>query len=379
VRFWRLIGGGVCVEQVDWLSLLALVERKSRLARERLTVAITDLFIPDALRLTDRERAVMSNLLGNLLTGVELDLRWRLVRRLTETGSVGSELARDLTDPDLELARPVLEGSDLVRDPALVDLVRMRAEEHLTVLGGQEQSGGPLARNVVEKLIQRDDPLLSRRAMEYLVAESRRLDRFDEPTLPLTEAPPDLAERLYWRASAALRTVLTTRFRLEPIQLERALDWATRHGIANLETNTGLASRAKRLSLRLHELDELSDQLLSRSFQEGRIYLFVAGLAERARLPLRPVWRIAVEPDPECWMILARAIEFSRDFAIEHLATLRALRPMSGLEGNNWVERMVAIYDQLPLESARSILEVWRREPEFQFALEQLSAPPKDT
>src|SRR3546814_17874489 len=49
---------------------------------------------------------------------------------------------------------------------------------------------------VIEALIRNPDAMLSRRAMEMLVAESKRVDRFQEPLLSRADLPPELAYRM---------------------------------------------------------------------------------------------------------------------------------------------------------------------------------------
>src|SRR3546814_10587860 len=59
--------------------------------------------------------------------------------------------------------------------------------------------------DVIEALIRNEDAELALQAVNYLVEESRRVDRFREPLLQRREMSPALAYRMFWWVSAALR------------------------------------------------------------------------------------------------------------------------------------------------------------------------------
>src|SRR3546814_14145445 len=84
-------------------------------------------------------------------------------------------------------------------------VVMRRAEEHrmaialrndvsVAVAEALLEKSGP---DVIEALIRNTDVMLSRRAMEMLVAESKRVDRFQEPLLARADLPPEQIGRAH--------------------------------------------------------------------------------------------------------------------------------------------------------------------------------------
>src|SRR3546814_19537168 len=107
--------------------------------------------------------------------------------------------------------------------------IALRNDVSVAVAEALLEKSGP---DVIEALIRNTDVMLSRRAMEMLVAESKRVDRFQEPLLDRADLPPELAYRMYWWVSAALRDYILKRFEIELTRRDTLCQSAARRGIA---------------------------------------------------------------------------------------------------------------------------------------------------
>jgi uncharacterized protein (DUF2336 family) len=361
------------VDEAGWTSLVERVQTRARAAHLRLPLMITDLFLPDDARLTDQQRALLGNLLGNLIRAVEMELRWRLVRRLGEMGLSPPALAADLINPDFDMALPRLERSQLLRDTGLFEVLRARMQEHMLGLAA-DKSGHRMS---VERWVQASESHIGRRAMEYLVAESRRMDRTGEPLVPPAELPDAVAQRLTWRVAAGLQLALEQRAALPALVVQSALDWSARQELALADPSAGLAARARGLCARLREQDEISDAWLLHVLQEGRAHLFAAGLAERAQAPARAVWHMVFEPDFEAFILLCRAAGVGRTATRDMLAQLQAAAQPTQASPLPLDEmRLLNLFDDVSAEQSTAIIAAWRIDPAFTEALAQLSDQP---
>src|SRR5690606_41858119 len=70
------------MSQTDLDKLLALAADRSSEARRELFHAIVDFFLPDRYRLTEQQRALMSDVLTKLLKTIEMDVRRNLAEML---------------------------------------------------------------------------------------------------------------------------------------------------------------------------------------------------------------------------------------------------------------------------------------------------------
>ncbi|MEX0300302.1 MAG: DUF2336 domain-containing protein [Kordiimonas sp.] len=361
-------------------ELLLLAKEKSSDARSRLVENITDLFLSDDGRLSEHERALMSDILGKLVSKVEADIRKELASTLANSGIDLPEVATMLAMDDAEIARPILERSSLLKDPDLVEIIRMRTDEHRMAIAMREEVSEPVSNalveygseDVIETLLNNHDSQLSKRAMEYLVAESRRVDRFQEPLLGRSDLPGDLAYKMYWWVSAALRKKILSEHKVDPIAFEQAVKRATSAVAVDSSDETSAYIRAQRLVRRMAENGELSVQFLLNSLRQQRVAVFVAGMAGLGNVDFRTAWRIFTDKGGESFAILAKAVGIERSqFTNIYLLVVQA-REGGAVKSPGVLKDIIALFDATSEENAKGALQVWQRDHAYQEAIEEL-------
>src|SRR3546814_3620949 len=110
--------------------LLDLAADRSRSARSELTHAIVDLFLPERHRLSDHQRAMMTDVLRKLIGSLEIEVRQYLVEALLRGPDPLPELQAVLAHDEIEVAQAILERSRVLQDQDLIDVVMRRVEEH---------------------------------------------------------------------------------------------------------------------------------------------------------------------------------------------------------------------------------------------------------
>ena len=94
----------------------------------------------------------------------------------------------------------------------MIEIIKHRTQEHMLVVAGRDAVSEDVSdalvdegdENVVEMLLRNSDAALSRHAMEFIVEQSKRVDRFQQPLLRRSDLTPELAHRMFWWVSAAL-------------------------------------------------------------------------------------------------------------------------------------------------------------------------------
>ncbi len=86
-------------------------------AHARVAAAIADLALPEAYRLSDRQRFTLSHLLGRLVGDIEDELRSALAAHFA--GDEDAPLRAALSSASLPIAMPVLEGGGALDDLGL--------------------------------------------------------------------------------------------------------------------------------------------------------------------------------------------------------------------------------------------------------------------
>lgn len=362
-------------------EMLSLAQSKSVTARTRLLENITDMFLSDEGRLSEHERALMSDILGKLIQQVEGDVRKQLAEILSRSNADIPDVVNMLANDDVEIARPLLENSALLKDPDLIEIVRMRTDEHRLSITLREEVSEQLSdalveygdEDVVESLLNNHDASISKRAMEYLVVESRRVDRFQEPLIQRADLPGDLAYRMYWWVSAALRKKIITDFEVDPLVVEETIKRAAKTVLTDVGEENNAYIKAQRLVRRMHENGELTPAFLSSAFKQQRVAVFVAGLAQLGQIDFQTAWRVFSDKGGESFAVLCRAIDMDRgQFTSMYLLIVQAREGGAKAKSPGVIKEVLDLFDKISVKSAKGALQVWQRESSYQQAIEAL-------
>jgi len=354
---------------IDPEQLLALAETRSRESRQELFDNVSELFIAEENRLSDRERALLRGILENLIADVEFAVRAALAERLSDMDAAPAELVEMVANDDIEVARPVLLRSRLLRDPQLIAIVRERGREHALAIAERDPLSAAVGdalvatedADVIERLLDNPSAELSRAAMTYLVTEAERVDRFREPLVRRADLPPDLAMRLYWYVSAAWRRHILETHAISAHQLDPAMQAATRSAAESAGPSSGEAARE--LTRQLDTERQLTPELVVTLFRERRHLAAIGGLARLGRLDERVVRHILIDGGGEPLAVLARAAGFGREtFGRLYLVVRGLVRRGQGAGDLN---EMLAYHDRVSEEQAEVVLTYWRRDPGY--------------
>lgn len=321
--------------------------------------ALRQLGIDQSHRLSEWQLATIRRLLAGLIGVVEDDLRSGLAGRFEGRPSLHAALSSSA----VALAAPVVQRAPLAAEGDLLSHLMRRLEEHrLQRAAAQRASLGPLA-----ALIGDSDEEISSDAMAALIAQSRRLDRFQEPLMARTELPAELQHRLVWTVAAALRLYLVACHAVPPAEADEALAAEAEALLGQYDEGDTLEARSMRLARRLDRAARLEDALLEAAASGGNLGLFIAGVAVRAGLSYGSAWDVLADPDGRGPALLLRAAGIARPAAAAILLALAA-----GSEST--LASQVDLFDATPDAEARDALLPWRIDPAYRASLAALLA-----
>jgi len=327
-------------------------------ARERLSVAVADLALPEGLRLSDWQRTTVSALLAKLVRTIEDELRASLAETLLAKDH--EALHATLTSAHVAIAAPILERSARHADPQLIAALIRRAEEHRRV-----RTRATAESSLLLELLRDEDEAVAEQAMAIVIAQSRRFDGFSEPVAARTELAAELEHRLVWRVAAALRHYMVDRHAVAPAQADEAVVAAAEHLLAAYDEGDSLEARSLRLARRLHETGRLSDELIEQALGEGSFPLFLAALAVRAGLSYASAWEILSDPRGRGAVLLIKAAGIPRTHSVAILLGLS--------ESEAKVEMQVDLFDTTEEPAARQALRLWQVNPGYREALAEVA------
>lgn len=366
-------------EELD--RLIALSKDSSKRGRRQLFNNITELFLKDEERMSQQEHALVIGILSKLLSEIETTIRQNLAEELADLEDVPHGLITLLANDEIDVARPILFKSHLLAEPDLIEIIQNRSKEHLLAIAERDDLNTTLSdllishgdEDVISHLIENGDAKISRKSMEYLVEESRRIDRFQEPLVARHDIPADLAHKMFWWVSAALRRHILEHFEIDELELHEKIVAATkteyRYDV------TAKSSNADKLIAELVKRKELNEKFLVQALRGRQIRLFVIGLAELSGLDYLKISRFIYDPNAEALLVVLKALEFSRSsFSSVYLLTRNISHDekVKNTTRPEEVEIIMKIYDKLSAKSAKMTLRFWQLERDYLEAIEKL-------
>lgn len=358
-------------------ELIKLAQDKSVSAKNQLVENISDLFLSSSGRLNEHERALMSDILSKLIKSVEENVRKELAIRLSDSSKISPELAALLANDEIEISRPILEKSHVLDDQQLIEIIRNRTDAHRMAIAireyvSEEVSGELIERgneDVIEALIRNENADISELSMEYLVAESKTFDRFQEPLLNRHDIPASLAYRMYWWVSAALRRKIITEYSIDETVLDDALEMATKMAIQHHDETDNAMKKAINLVRKMALNNNLKISFVLQSLRQEKVDLFVAGMAELSRLDTKIIWRSFRERTGESLAVIAKAIEMDReDFTSMFLLVVQS-RSGAKARTMNLLNSILSLFDDIKVKNAKTAVRHWQRDSGYQDAM----------
>ena len=337
-------------------SLLELARSRAPADRERLLLGIVELCdAGDSAPAmgSPQIQALLNSIFLGLVASAEREIRKRLADKLSPAAWAPPALINVLALDEIEIARPVIAGSPLLKDPDLIRLLIEATIEHQIEVARRPNLGG----SVVAAILQAARPAvmtalagnhsteLAPADMRRLVAAAREIASLGALLAGHPKLTGDLAMRLYIWVGQAPREALADRFSLDPTLIEAALAQSVHeahravpagHPPAALGHDDERQAMEQRLIEKLHTAGQLRPGYLVRALQEGRLSLFVIALATLGRFDTDHVQRVIDSEQPELLGLACAAVGIDRSVFPSILEMIRRLNrghPGGGLDG----------------------------------------------
>ncbi|MGB8275641.1 MAG: DUF2336 domain-containing protein [Alphaproteobacteria bacterium] len=372
---------------VDVRQLLALAHDKSAESRRILLENISDLFLSAEGRLSERERTLMSGIVSQLLHEVEMSVRRELAQRLAAAAHAPHELVVALANDEIQIADPILRKSGVLNDVDLIEIVKHRTQEHRVAVATRESLSPDVTQalidsgdtDAIEALINNHDVEITRRAMDYLVSESQRVDGFQQPLLRRPDLPPQLAHRMFWWVSAALREFILTNYKIDETILDSIIHETTGAAATRAEADRSTYADAEFVVSELAGRGQLDDRFLLQCLKRGRIAAFTAALAKMASISVELARRVIFDPGGEALAVLCKASGIERSVFSSIFLLTREARDGSRVTDPGQLNAMLKLYDGLAKADAANALKCWQLNTEYVRAADQIrSAQPRN-
>ena len=330
--------------------LLELARSKSVDDRRRLLIGIAALC--DASPPGAEASPILGEIFMVIARQAERDIRKALSDSLAAAEWAPPALIAMLALDEIEIARPVIARSPLLKDQDLLRVLVEATIEHQIEVARRPHISG----RVADAIIDRGEPAsltalagnktaeVSEDALGRLIEQSRRVAALRAPLTRHPRLNDVLATQLYQWVGQSLREAIGERFRVDESKLAEAVDSIVRPappaGAEPLGIDTADVidpeEMERRLVAKLQSAGQLRAGFLIRAVREKRLSLFEHGIATLGGFPISQIRAAIVRPSPDALFLACAAVGIDRAVFPAVLDEIRKLNdgwPGDGDEG----------------------------------------------
>lgn len=340
----------------ELLNLKALAENRAGFARSALFDRVSHLLFEGEGELSPEVRTLIDQILTGLITHVEKEVRKKVSVRLSTLKTAPHDLTKLLASDEIEIARPILHHSPVLTDADLIEVIDNQTTDHRLAIAKRpvvhaDVSAALIAAKepkVVETLLANLGAAIPRAVFGDLVALSEKVDSIRRPLVARKDMPKDLAHKMFWFVSAAMRHTILEKFAIDPVELDAVL------ADVLVEQDTQAAKRAAtKGNWSMGEVNALIGKL-----KVGDVPGFTTALAQVVGVELPVAAKIVADAGGEALAIACKALgadrsQFTTIFLQLDYKRLGQARPIAH------VQNVSKIYDLLPKEKAMAQVSLW--------------------
>jgi uncharacterized protein (DUF2336 family) len=328
---------------VEAAPLLSLARSRDPGDRERLLARLVDICEASADQITPAATSEVEAVFLALVAEAERDIRARLAERLARAAWAPARLIETLANDDIEVARPVIAASPLLRDEALIRLITEATLAHRVEVAQRPH----LSVAVVEAALDKAEPAvltalagnttaeITEPCMARMVEYAKTVSTMGGPLSLHPRLSAELATALYLWVGQSLRHAIVDRFDVDVAALDASLAASMSDGRPR-PRNGPDASQIKLVD-KLAAAGQLKPGYLVRVLKEHQLGLFEAALAKLGNFRIEEIHRAVTHPDrPELMALALAAIGIDRSVFPTILEMVRQCNdglPGGGTEG----------------------------------------------
>jgi uncharacterized protein (DUF2336 family) len=326
---------------------------------------VTDLFINGAVDYSDQQIELFDDVFQCLTDHIETSARTLLAKRLAPIAKAPPQTMRRLAlDDQIEVAAPVLSGSERLDDDALIETARNKSQAHLLAISIRKV----LSRAVTDVLVLRGNDEVIQSTVSNPGAEfskrgfTRLVNRAegDDDLATLLGMRPTIPRHLYLKliakASATVRARLEAAHPRQAGDVPTAVREATQLARSAPSAITEETTIAHALVKSLYDDGRLDEHELASFAEDGKFDEANAALAALANVSISIAENMMLETRAEGVMILAKVSGMSWP-TVEAIINMRD--GLSSMERTD-LAACKATYHRLRVSTAQQVLRFHR-------------------
>lgn len=307
-------------------ELLTLAHSRTLEDRQRLLMGVMALCDQHPAASQDLS-PVLTDIFLVLARQAEHDIRKALSERLATATWAPAALINILALDEIEIARPIISGSPILRDEDLLRILVEASLEHQIEVARRPRISARVADAILDQahpapltaLAGNASAEISAEGLRRLVDHSRRLAALRAPLIRHPRLNETLARELYSWIGTALRESVQERFAITDLQLNEAVDDAVQSAFSALGSrptpepdDPDRDEMDRRLVAKLQAAGQLRPGYLIRAVREKKLGLFQHALSVLGGLSLAQVRACLSHTTPEALYYACASVGIDR-------------------------------------------------------------------
>ena len=342
--------------------------------RDDMLLRVTDLFLTAPATLTSEQASLFDNIVQSLTAHLERRSLVALSMRLVGNANAPTQLVQRLASNDaIEVAGPLLAGSEALSDQNLVAIAESKSQLHLGKIAERLRLSQTVTdvivergdRNVVQKVAANAGASFSRIGMSTLVMRAEGDDELIETMAVRTDVSPFVFGQLINYATEQARKHLMASARPEI----RAALTQIMHHVSERMNSLALSSSdwvaAQRLVDSFAQDTELTRAKVLQFADGMKITEMIVALSVLSKIPKELICKLIGDEYGFGAMVLCKAIDLNWCAAHAVLTVNRTEERSRAMQ----LEELEEDFERLSVSSAQRILWYWRGRVKVQSAV----------
>jgi len=355
-------------------DMVAMARSRSPADRERLLMSVADL-CQEGENLSADAQATIQAIFMDLVVQAERDIRRRLSEKLSGAAWAPHALISILALDEIEIARPLIAQSPMLKDADLIRLLVEATLEHQIEVARRPNIGAPVVSAILDQsqpqvlaaLADNTTAEVTPLHLQRLVIASRRIVSLRGSLARHPKLTEELAHTLYGWVGETLRGSIAERFTIDPALLSKSMSEAVADALAGAPGDTATPSTAdaerersameRRLVGKLQAAGQLRPGYLLRALREGRGSLFETAIAVLGDYEVEDVRKALNSNRTDLLALACAGIGIDRSVFPTLLGLIQGLnqgRPVSGANGVAKISAAFSMQPQAAAEGFRS-------------------------
>jgi uncharacterized protein (DUF2336 family) len=334
--------------------------------RQELAASVGSICLQDYTLLNDHERSLFTEIMLHLLDSATVDLKKDLAIALSEQKKAPRPLMEALAHEEFSIAEAVLSKCNVLKDKALIDVIRHRTTQHQLAIACRKQlseqvsdmiveQGNPL---VITELLKNKGAKIGEATLRYLVDQSKKIDDYRNPLLGREDLLPEHAATMYQWVSETLQKEICKKFNLKEDDIRVFLDKAMASQLKRLSEAQKNKTEDDLVAL-LDKEQQLTVPFMIRCLKEGEIALFEAVLAHKLGVSsdhLPP----QILQDRTLFTLACKGIDLSQSDYLDMVTILQQAEGKNPRQIRQELKLWQSEYRKINRDSAQGAIKSWQ-------------------